>query len=154
MNKYIVGGLASLALLYGCGKDSVGSKPLPSAPPIQLEKKANEAPERKALEPNEISLGYEYHGYDMLKAVTVDIGESARASWEKYSPVFVTIPGSGQETRLSFEQGVHAFRYELKSPLYPAGKAFLVYGRNQSTGEMRILHRAYLNDLLPETRRR
>lgn len=155
MNKYILSGIAALAL-SGCGKDPEANRSVKASASAssQLEKKANEAPKRKSPEANEVSLGYEYHGYDMLKAVTVDIGDSVRASWEKYAPVFVTINGSGQETQISVEQGGHTFRYDLKSPLHPAGKEFLVYGRDPATREICILHRASLNNLLPETRRR
>ena len=117
-----------------------------------LEHRASQADQKEDVLPSQVRLRYDYYGYDMVKAISVDIGEAVRTDWQKYAPVFATIYGSGQETLFPVEKG-NSFRYEI-SPFHPAGKEFIVYGKNKETGQIHFLHRKLLNDLLPETRRK
>jgi len=154
---WIAGGFLTLTIgaAYFC--QPKGVKPVERTAVPALEQRVSRSDNKKDVLPGQIVLNYEYHGYDLVKAISVDIGEAVRKEWLRYAPVFAIVNGPGpelpyKEICLPVDQS-SSFRYEV-SPFHPANKIFMVYAQNKVTGDFFVLHTTSLNDLLPETRRK
>ena len=153
---WIAGSLFALVIGSSYFSQQKSNKPVEKKEISALEQRV-QSDKKEVVKPGDIVLKYEYHGYDRVKSISVDIGEDVRKEWLRHAPVFAMVNGPGtdlpyKEICFPVDQS-SSFRYEV-SPFYPGNKVFVVYAQNKETGKFFTLHTEPLNDLLPETRRK
>jgi hypothetical protein len=133
MNKYVLGGLASLALLYGCGKD-------PSA---------NKAPVKpsKLEERTQAIIAHEGVRIDLLASdkaglqsgMKLSIENYKREQWLSFVPVECQIPSINYSCPLPIQDRMSSAKLTLSKPELLLGKDLYIVG--EKNGKRVVLYK-------------
>ncbi len=122
MNKYVVGGLASLALLYGCGKDPAANKAPPK--PSKLEERTQAIIAHDGVRID--LLASDISG--LQSGMKLSIEDYKREQWRSYTPVECQIPSINYQVSLPIENGMSSAKLTLSKPESLLGKDLYIVG--------------------------
>jgi hypothetical protein len=135
MNKYIVSGLASLALLSGCGKDPAASKPAAKSASSQLEDRT------------QAIIAYDGVRIDLLASETqglqngmkLSIEPYKRDQWLQFVPVHCEIPSIKYVASLPIQDGMSSAKLTLGKPEQIVGNDLYIIG--EKNGRKVVLYK-------------
>lgn len=134
MNKYILSGIAALALA-GCGKDPSAGKPAVKSAPIQLEERTQAIIVNDGVRIDLLASGT----VGLQSGMKLSIEQYKRDQWMPYVPVHCEIPAIKYSSPLPIQDGMSSAKLTLSKPEQIIGKELYIVG--EKNGRKVILYK-------------